>query len=78
MEIPEKCPVCGSNEIARILYGMPAFNEQLIEELRIGKVTLGGCIVKPDNPLWICLNCHPEAKRQNESFVEFANRTKKN
>ena len=38
-----KCPYCGSTDTARILYGMPAFGEELQEKMGSGKVHLGGC-----------------------------------
>ena len=40
-----KCPRCGSKDTARILYGMPAFSEELQEKLDTGKVALGGCCI---------------------------------
>ncbi len=38
-----KCPYCGSTDTARILYGMPAFSDELQKKLDSGKVHLGGC-----------------------------------
>ena len=40
-----KCPYCGSTSTARILYGMPAFSNELQEKLDKGKITLGGCCI---------------------------------
>lgn len=40
-----KCPYCGSKNTARILYGMPAFSDELQEKLDAGKVVLGGCCI---------------------------------
>ncbi len=54
---PRKCPVCGSGPVARIMYGMPAFSEELERELREGKTSLGGCCVSDDDPDWECTAC---------------------
>ena len=40
-----KCPYCGSTDTARILYGMPAFSDEIKEKLDCGKIHLGGCCV---------------------------------
>ena len=40
-----KCPYCGSRNTARILYGMPAFNEEMERKLEAGKIVLGGCCI---------------------------------
>jgi predicted RNA-binding Zn-ribbon protein involved in translation (DUF1610 family) len=54
---PLSCPSCGSSRIALILYGLPAFDEELEELLSQGTVTLGGCGVTGDDPEWECLEC---------------------
>ena len=41
-----KCPHCGSTNTARILYGMPAFDDDLQSKLDSGKVVLGGCLIQ--------------------------------
>ena len=38
-----KCPKCGSRRVAPILYGMPAFNEEVEQKLNEEKLYLGGC-----------------------------------
>jgi hypothetical protein len=58
---PMICTVCGSQRVANILYGMPAYSEDLINELKTGKWILGGCCVGPDMPETICLDCNPES-----------------
>lgn len=40
-----KCPHCGSNNTARILYGMPVMSDELENKLDTGKVVLGGCCI---------------------------------
>ncbi len=53
----DKCPKCGSAKVASILYGLPMFNEKLERELESGEVTLGGCCITDDDPLWQCIAC---------------------
>lgn len=53
---PQRCPVCGAG-VARILWGMPDFNERLRRELEEGKVVLGGCVLSGDDPQWECRSC---------------------
>lgn len=65
-----KCPYCGSRNTARILYGMPAFSDELQAKLDSGKLHLGGCCISgvPDgnggminlDPARYCNNCHKE------------------
>ena len=40
-----KCPYCGSKNTARILYGLPAFSEELQRKIDSGKISIGGCCV---------------------------------
>jgi len=57
VEQPDSCPACGSNRVARILYGKPSHRPQLMEKVREGKIVFGGCIIDRDNPSWKCLAC---------------------
>jgi hypothetical protein len=43
-----------------ILYGMPAFDEQLERDLASGSIALGGCIVAEGAPEWRCGSCKHE------------------
>jgi len=54
---PVKCPHCGSNRIANILYGYPVFSDELEADRAAGRVTLGGCYVSDDDPVWQCADC---------------------
>lgn len=47
---PRVCPVCKSKRIATILWGMPAFSEDLQKKMETGEITLGGCCVSMDDP----------------------------
>lgn len=55
-----KCPACGEANTARIMYGLPSFDQELGESLSTGEVVLGGCVLSPDNPKWHCNLCHHE------------------
>jgi len=54
---PRKCPECGQAPLASILYGMPAFDEELERKMNEGRITLGGCCVSNDDPAWECTHC---------------------
>ena len=68
-----KCPYCGSRNTARILYGLPAFSDDLQAKLDSGKLHLGGCCisgVRDGNggminldPGRYCNDCHKEFAR---------------
>lgn len=54
---PRKCPKCKQTPLASILYGMPAFNEELKRKMDEGTITLGGCCISNDDPAWECTHC---------------------
>lgn len=58
MKTRPKCPKCGDENIAEILYGLPAFDESLERDLESGKVVLGGC--EDDAKCWHCNSCKNE------------------
>jgi primosomal protein N' len=47
---PEKCPDCGSEKIARILYGLPSFSESLRKRIENNEIVLGGCCITGNDP----------------------------
>lgn len=51
-----KCPLCGENNMAPIIYGYPT--PELVELARKDMVALGGCVVSPDNPTHYCYSCN--------------------
>lgn len=57
---PQKCPSCGSNKIANIQFGYPAFSSKLESDINEGKIVLAGCCISLDDPEWQCSNCHAE------------------
>lgn len=54
---PNKCPKCESHIIADILYGLPVFIPGLEKKINENKITLGGCCVSGDDPVWKCADC---------------------
>jgi hypothetical protein len=67
VEKPEKCPACGSLRIVTFLYGEPAFSKELMAEINVGKVMLGGCCIAGYDPDWECLDCKAEIFQKNLS-----------
>ncbi len=58
------CPSCGASEVLRIVYGLPSY--ELAEEVRLGKVALGGCVITGKDPEWRCAKCDHEWGRRPE------------
>jgi len=54
---PTACPACGSKRVARIMYGYPAYSDELQAQLDAGTVVLGGCVITGDDPAWRCTQC---------------------
>jgi len=54
---PDRCPECGKSQMADILYGYPAFSDELQQDINEGRVMLGGCCVSFDDPAWVCSQC---------------------
>lgn len=52
-----KCPVCGSRNVAKYLWGDPYYTEKLQEEINSGKVVLGGCCILGCTPKYKCNDC---------------------
>lgn len=50
-----KCSSCGFEETVRIVYGYPS--EAILQSSQNKEIVLGGCIVRPNNPLYQCLQC---------------------
>ena len=55
-----RCPKCGSENIARIIWGDPVFYDGLIQDIDEGRVHIGGCCVTGDDPEWHCNDCEEE------------------
>jgi 2-polyprenyl-3-methyl-5-hydroxy-6-metoxy-1,4-benzoquinol methylase len=54
------CPHCGSNDVAKMLYGKPALTRQILEGLESGKIISGGCMIHGGAPGWHCNHCHQD------------------
>lgn len=52
-----RCPKCGSQKIAPILYGMPAYDEEMERQLNEQELYLGGCCVSDNDPQFHCFGC---------------------
>lgn len=63
---PKKCPNCGSLIVARILYGFPAYSEELEADMKAGRIAIGGCSITGDDPAWKCMECETEIYRIND------------
>lgn len=51
------CPRCGSRNTAPILWGMPAFDEELAVKIAKNDIFLGGCCVGINDPTFHCYKC---------------------
>ncbi len=49
------CPKCGSRRTRPIVYGYPSW--ELFQAEERGEVTLGGCVITGDDPMWYCPDC---------------------
>lgn len=65
-----QCPNCKSNNVARVRFGMPDFNDKLQEELDNGTIVLGGCSVSDSDPNYCCNDCKHQWRRDGKR-VEF-------
>ena len=59
-ETPNECPLCHSQRVARILYGLPDFTPELGKTLDEDRVVLGGCCIVGNDPQWHCMTCRHE------------------
>lgn len=57
LEPAPACPKCGGAESARVLYGLPAFTDELKKAIEGKRVVLGGCPVYAGAPRFICTRC---------------------
>ena len=65
---PQKCPECGSNRIATILYGLPDCSIELMDDIDSGKVALGGCCTTDDDPVWECADCETTIYKKDKKM----------
>ncbi|MFM6968746.1 MAG: hypothetical protein ACKOWN_07505 [Microbacteriaceae bacterium] len=48
------CPVCGTTDPLEIIYGLPSI--EMMTASTEGKIALGGCIIDPESPAYMCRN----------------------
>jgi hypothetical protein len=58
MRNEKRCPRCGAEDVVKIVYGLPT--RVTMEDLYAGKVALGGCMISPDSPDYVCDSCGHE------------------
>jgi predicted Zn-ribbon and HTH transcriptional regulator len=64
---PRRCPVCKSERVASILYGMPLMNDELVHKIEAGKIALGGCSVAVIGAApWVCSDCGVEIFKEED------------
>ena len=63
---PAKCPSCGVSPVGTILYGMPAYDEEMHKEVEEGLTIIGGCCVSNDDPVWQCSKCKQQIYRKRK------------
>ncbi|HMQ96242.1 MAG TPA: hypothetical protein PKD19_03405 [Candidatus Saccharibacteria bacterium] len=54
---PIHCPECGSSSVARVMKGMPAFDDELERDIEEGRIILGGCEIVDGAPHLVCNDC---------------------
>jgi len=54
------CPHCGSERVAKVLYGINEIDEKLQEEIDSERVLLGGCVRLPRSFDYYCIACQRE------------------
>lgn len=57
VEAPRVCPECGSDGVARIVYGLPRFDDELYDQMIRGRIVLGGMKPPAQAPVWMCVDC---------------------
>lgn len=65
-----QCPKCKSRNIAVIVYGYIPVSESFSNDLKEGKVVLGGCCIGDDDPTWHCNECHYEFGNRFKTLEE--------
>lgn len=49
------CPSCSQHTGVDIFYGEPSI--EVAKQVRLGEITLGGCVIEPNQPTYHCLSC---------------------
>jgi hypothetical protein len=61
MEDAKRCPKCGSGHVVKIVYGLPT--RETMAEVYAGRIALGGRMLFPDAPDYVCDGCGHEWRR---------------
>jgi len=61
------CPHCGSEIVAKALYGLTEIDETLQEEIDSEKILLGGCVKLPSSFDYYCIKCQREIYLKEET-----------
>lgn len=65
---PDRCPLCKSPNVVRILYGMPSYEAFLDAEA--GKIIIGGCVVSSNDPRWGCIDCKAKIYSKKPAYPD--------
>jgi hypothetical protein len=57
---PTKCPACGSEHVAALLFEAPGSNPKLQEDLKQRRAVPAGRLSTGNDPRWRCLKCRHE------------------
>ena len=60
------CPSCGSNRVAKVLYGISEIDKDLQDLIDEEKILLGGCMILPNSFNYYCINCQSEIYLEEE------------
>jgi DNA-directed RNA polymerase subunit RPC12/RpoP len=63
---PQKCPKCGHSPVAEILYGMPAYDDEMADQVQAGKLYIAGCMFTIPHTHWKCSKCKREFYAQED------------
>jgi len=58
------CPTCTKAKLVPIVYGLPGV--ELRRDSEMGLVSLGGCVVRGNDPELECLGCEAKFMRDGE------------
>lgn len=55
-----ECPSCGSEQVAKYLYGFHKITGAIERDVEAGRIMLGGVSDKENPPKWYCNDCQHE------------------
>ena len=58
------CPLCTKGKLVPIIYGLPT--SDLARDAEFGMVSIGGCVVRGNDPELECLACKEKFMRDGE------------